>query len=269
MVLLGYIASFLIGVSLGLIGGGGSILTVPVLVYLFHFDPMRATAHSLFIVGFTSLTGSISRYRLGQVDLTTALLFGIPSIMAVYITRAFVVPLIPAVVIETGGLVVTRNLFMMLLFALLLVLAAIFMLSRSKDPAVTGRTPTSSFAGLFLQGTLTGLITGLVGVGGGFLIIPALVVLRRLSMNDAIGTSLVIIAANSLFGFTGDLGKTIINWPVLFTITALAVAGIFAGNRLNGYIPAVKLKKGFGWFVLLMGLYIIIKELFFPGKIPS
>lgn len=262
MIIAGYFASLLIGVSLGLIGGGGSILTVPVLVFLFGVDPVLATAYSLFIVGATSLVGAFPKYRNNEINIKTAVIFGIPSIAAVYATRAYVVPAIPAEVFSIGSFVLTKSVLMMMLFAVLMVFASVSMI-RSK-PAVQQEEGEQVFnyPMILLEGAIVGVFTGLVGAGGGFLIIPALVLFSKLPMKQAIGTSLLIIAAKSLIGFTGDLGKQTMDWTLLSSVTALAIIGIFAGNLLSKRVSADSLKKGFGWFVLVMGLYIIIKELF-------
>lgn len=266
MLIAGYIASLVIGISLGLIGGGGSILTVPVLVYLFGVNPVTATAYSLFIVGATSLVGALQKYRDGQVNLKTAIIFGIPSIAAVYATRAFVVPAIPKEVFTIGNLVVTKALLMMILFAILMVFASVSMIRDKKNPAGEAEGPQQfNYPLILAEGAVVGILTGLVGAGGGFLIIPALVLLSKLPMKQAIGTSLLIIAAKSLIGFTGDLGKQEMDWGLLGAVTGLAIAGIFIGNMLSKKLSAGGLKKGFGWFVLAMGIYIIVKELFFPG----
>ncbi|MFT3747431.1 MAG: sulfite exporter TauE/SafE family protein [Agriterribacter sp.] len=264
MEIAGYVASLLIGISLGLIGGGGSILTVPVLVYLFRVQPVIATAYSLFIVGSTSLVGSYPKYKLGQVDLKTALIFGIPSIAAVYATRAFIIPAIPENIFTAGGMIVTKSLLMMILFAVLMVFASVSMIRGKKEPEERGEQKFN-YPLILIEGVVIGTLTGLVGAGGGFLIIPALVLLSKLPMQQAVGTSLLIIAVNSLIGFTGNPGKEAMNWSLLLTVTGLAIVGIFIGNKLSGKVLAGSLKKGFGWFVLIMGIYIIVKELFLPG----
>ena len=263
MEIIGYLASIFIGIFLGLIGGGGSILTVPVLVYLFHIDPVEATAYSLFIVGSSSLVGAWPKYKQGFVDLKTAIIFGIPSIISVYTTRKFLVPAIPTNLGEYGGLIVTKSLMLMLLFAMLMIAASFSMIrSKSSKETITEGEQKFNYPLILIEGALVGLLTGLVGAGGGFLIIPALVMLGKLPMKQAVGTSLLIIAAKSLIGFTGDLGNSTINWTLLLSITALAIAGIFIGDKLSKRIDGNQLKKGFGWFVLFMGLAIIAEKLF-------
>lgn len=275
MLILGYLASVLIGISLGLIGGGGSILTVPVLVYLFGVEPVLATSYSLFIVGSTALAGAVPKWRSGAVNLKTALIFGIPSIAAVYATRAWLVPRIPQEVFSVGGFAVTKPILLLLLFAVLMVGASISMirskpLTLSEKPLAVGHLPTANrqrptanrLFFIVLEGLAVGLLTGLVGAGGGFLIIPALVLFAGLPMKEAVGTSLLIIAMKSLLGFTGDWGHYALDWPLLLSVTALAVGGIFVGDMLSRRVSGEKLKAGFGWFVLAMGVWIIVKEVF-------
>ncbi|WP_343746395.1 sulfite exporter TauE/SafE family protein [Chitinophaga sp.] len=261
MEIIGYIAAALIGISLGLIGGGGSVLTLPVLVYLFGITPAAATSYSLFIVGSTSLVGAMGSYRKKKVNVPVALLFGVPSIAAVWLTRHFVMPAIPATLFSIGDLVVTRELGVMLLFAGLMLLAS-FSMIRGKA-VVTENPSPMDMAGkvrLALYGTLIGLVTGLLGAGGGFLIIPALIMMAGLPMKTAVGTSLMIMAMSTLIGFMGDTGHAAINWTLLLTLTGIAVAGVLAGGLLSRRIPGERLKQGFGWFVLAMGVYIILLE---------
>ncbi len=268
MEIIGYIASLVIGISLGLIGGGGSILTVPVLVYLFGVNPVLATAYSLFIVGTSSLVGSFPKYKQGLVNLKTAVIFGVPAIAAVFVTRKFIVPAIPKEVFNIGDFVVTKSILMMILFAILMVFASISMIREKKKTGKEELVEEQKFnyPMILMEGAVVGILTGLVGAGGGFLIIPALVLFSKLPMKQAVGTSLLIIAAKSLIGFTGDLSNYTMDWKLLLTITGLAIVGIFIGDALSKKIDGNKLKKGFGWFVLVMGIYIIIKELFFPGS---
>jgi uncharacterized membrane protein YfcA len=263
---LGYFASIIIGLSLGLIGGGGSILTVPVLVYLFHVEPVMATAYSLFIVGSTSLIGAFPKYKQGLISIKTAVIFGIPSIIAVYLTRAFLIPNIPNEISHFGDFILTKNVLLMLFFAVLMIFASFSMIKSSKKKSCEEDMQNQKFnyPAILLEGTVVGIITGLVGAGGGFLIIPALVLFSKLSMKMAVGTSLLIIAAKSLIGFMGDRQNSYMDWTLLFSVTAFAIAGIFIGNRLNKFVDGEKLKRVFGWFVLFMGIYIIFMEIYFP-----
>src|SRR5690554_1692855 len=260
---MGYIASIFIGIALGLIGGGGSILTVPVLVYLFSVDAVAATAYSLFIVGTTSVVGSFSYFKKGLVNIKTAVVFGIPSIISVFLTRAYIVPAIPQEIFSIGNFTVTKSILLMLLFAVLMIFASYSMIK--KDKPVTEETPQKqkfNYPLILIEGTIVGILTGLVGAGGGFLIIPALVILSKLPMKEAVGTSLVIIAAKSLIGFIGEGTAVAIDWIFLLQVTAFAIVGIFIGMALSKKIDGNKLKPVFGWFVLVMGIYIILKEVF-------
>lgn len=264
MEIVGYLASILIGVALGLIGGGGSILTVPVLVYLFSIDAVLATAYSLFIVGLTSAVGSVTYFRKGLVNIKTALVFGIPSIIAVFLTRAYIVPSIPKEVFEIGTFIFTKSILMMLLFAILMIAASYSMIKKDKSKlAEVDGEQKFNYPLILIEGAVVGILTGLVGAGGGFLIIPALVVLSKLPMKEAVGTSLVIIAAKSLIGFFGEGSDALIDWIFLFKVSAFAITGIFIGATLSKKIDGAKLKPAFGWFILVMGIYIILKETIF------
>lgn len=259
MEIAGYIASLLIGVSLGLVGGGGSILTVPVLVYLFAVSPTVAISYSLFIVGATSLVGAFNNYRKGLVNIRTALLFGSSSITTVFVARKFIIPFLPDVFFAIGSFEVHHALFVMVMFAVLMVAASVSMI-RNKKVAAEEKKNSNSIV-LVIYGVLIGLVTGFLGAGGGFLLIPALVILMKLPMREAIGTSLLIIALNSLIGFLGDIGRHPIDWTFILIISSIAITGIFIGGYFNQKVNAAKLKKGFGWFVLVMGVYIIIREM--------
>lgn len=260
---IGYFASILIGVALGLIGGGGSILTVPVLVYLFGVSPLLSTSYSLFIVGSTSLVGAVKNYNQGFVNVKIALLFGLSSITTVFLTRKFIIPNIPQEVAKIGNFIITESMLMMTLFAMLMILAAITMIKNGKTFAEkTSVTTKLNVIKLLIYGITIGITTGFLGAGGGFLLIPTLVILIGLPMKEAIGTSLLIIALNSLIGFAGDLGHFEMDWNFLLSITVIALVGLFIGSQIGKKIESVKLKKGFGYFVLIMGVYIIIKEVF-------
>lgn len=259
MELIGYIASIGIGISLGLIGGGGSILTVPVLVYLFHVEPFLATSYSLFVVGSTSMVGAIPYFKNKLIDFRTALYFGIPSIITVFLTRHYLINAIPDELFEVGGMVVTKNMAIMLFFALLMLFASYNMIKSKEIPQ---EEKPIRILPLLIQGTAVGLISGLVGAGGGFLIIPALIIFGQMSMKKAVGTSLLIISANSLIGFLGKMDVEGMNWGFILGISAIAIVGILIGAKMSQRIDGKKLKPAFGWFVLAMATLILLQELF-------
>ena len=262
IVIIGFAAAIVICISLGLIGGGGSILTVPVMVYILDIDPVLATAYSLFVVGSTSLVGAGTYMKKGLVNYKTALVFAIPSFIAVFLTRKFLVPALPDPLFSIGEAMITKNIGIMVFFALIMLAASYSMIFAKKcvdcdeDESVVFNFPM-----IALEGSVVGVITGIVGAGGGFLIIPALVLLAKLPMKMAVGTSLLIIAAKSLIGFLGDLSTQTIDWQLLLIFTSLSIVGIFIGSALSKKINEKILKTGFGWFVLVMGIYIITKEL--------
>ena len=265
MEIAGYFLAALVGISLGLIGGGGSILTVPILVYLMGLNPLLATSYSLFIVGSTALVGAANNYRKGLVSIKTALLFGAASISTVFVIRKFLLPVIPQVLYSTKNFSITLPVVVMILFAVLMLLSSITMIRGKEDKLIVKANNAEGgniTIKLLIYGVLIGLATGFLGAGGGFLVIPTLVIILKMPMKEAVGTSLLIIALNSLIGFTGDTGHFIINWKLLITITLIAIAGIFFGGYLSKKIEGYKLKKAFGWFVLVMGIYILVKEIF-------
>lgn len=255
----GYIASVCIGIILGILGGGGSILSIPILVYLFNIDAVMASAYSLFIVGATSLVGAIPKYREQMVNLRTGMVFGIPSIVAIFSTRRWIMPAIPDVIFTADSFVFSKRMLILGTFALLMIVAAVAMIRRQDIAKDDDQFRTTL---LIIEGILIGFLTGFVGAGGGFLIIPALVLLTGLPFKTAVGTSLFIIAINSLSGFLGDVLNHAIDWPFLILITALAMVGIFLGNYLSGMVPASRLRVLFAWFILIMGTWILGKEIF-------
>lgn len=260
--ILGYIGAILIGIVLGLIGGGGSILTVPVFVYLLHINPVTATAYSLFVVGATAMVGAVQHIRKRSVDIKTALVFAAPALIAVYTTRKYVVPLVPDRLFQMNEFVVTKDIGIMVFFALIMLLASVSMIREKRKNRDDGDVKvTYNYPLIILEGFGVGVLTGIVGAGGGFLIIPALVLLAKLPMKRAVATSLLIIAIKSLIGFIGDIENLEIEWFFLTTFTTLSILGIFIGIWLSKRIPGDKLKKYFGWFVLVIGVYILIKEI--------
>ncbi len=261
MTIVGYLAFILMGLSLGMIGGGGSILTVPILVYLLKLDPVLSTSYSLFVVGSTALVGGAFYLKRGEVDLKTGFVFAIPSFIAVYAVRSFVVPKLPQELFSLGNFHFTKPLFVMLVFSILMLLAATSMIKKKKAASAKEMSALAKTFLIGAEGFIVGGVTGFVGAGGGFLIIPALVVLVGLPMRIAVGTSLLIIAAKSLIGFLGDVQhQAQMKWDFLFTVTGIAIIGLLIGTRLAKYVPDEKLKKGFGYFTLIMGAFILIDQ---------
>ncbi|OUR90817.1 permease [Flavobacteriales bacterium 34_180_T64] len=261
LTILGYIGALFIGVVLGLIGGGGSILTVPILVYLMSVNPVTATAYSLFVVGVSALIGAFRNIKKGLVDFKTAVIFSIPAFIVVYLTRKYLVPAIPEELFSIGEFLITKDIAIMMFFAMIMLMASISMIRKNNKVPDEETIIVYNYPLIVIEGAAVGLLTGIVGAGGGFLIIPALVLLAKLPMKKAVATSLLIIAIKSLIGFIGDVENLEIDWTFLLVFSSLSVAGIFIGTYLSNFIEGKKLKKGFGWFVLIMGVYIIFKEL--------
>jgi uncharacterized membrane protein YfcA len=260
MEFIGYFASIFIGLVLGILGSGGSILSIPILIYLFQIDVVIASAYSLFIVGVTSFVGAIPKYKEHLVNLKTGFLFSIPSILSIFSTRKWLVPAIPDVLIASEDFVFTKRMLLLGIFALLMILASVSMI-RSKSELENNDARSRVFL-VIIEGLLIGFLTGLVGAGGGFLIIPALVLLTGLPFKTAVGTSLFIISANSLSGFMGDVTNYIIDWPFLLSITVLAITGILIGNQISKKVSPKRLRKSFGWFVCFTGFWILLREWF-------
>lgn len=265
MEILGYLSALVVGVLLGLMGGGGSILTVPILVYLLHINPLLATTCSLFIVGVTSFTGGIRAYSRKMVDFRAVTEFGIPSIFSIFITRHYLLPAFPDTLFTIGNTTVSKEMFLMVLFALLMLATSLSMLFNKtveKNVEQEGRKINKPVL-MVLLGLFIGMLTGILGAGGGFIIIPTLVLLLQVPMKTAVGTSLLIIGINSLFGFLFTLKQFTYDWTLLLSFSLLAIVGIFIGSHFTEKIPAQTLKKSFGVFVLLMGIIILVKELVF------
>ena len=294
----GYASATLIGIVLGLMGSGGSLLTVPVLVYMLHVDPLTSTAYSLIIVGLVALIGTIKNIKHDTVNFEVGVIFAVPSIIAVFLTRRYLLDYIPDEIFTIGAYTLTKPVAIMLLFAVLMIGAALAMInSERKDrlrkqwrilkklrrnktetetieepPAEKKRALKYNYPLIFLDGAIVGVLTGLVGAGGGFLIIPALVLMVGLPMKTAVGTSLMIITAKSLIGgMLGDFRAIKVHgdkiWDVLdpqliIIFCLLAGIGILIGNYLARYISGKQLKMGFGYFVIMMAVFIIVKEIF-------
>lgn len=255
----GYLAAIGIGLILGLLGGGGSILSIPILVYLFHLDAVTASAYSLFIVGTTSFVGAIPKYKDHLVNIRTGILFGLPSIVSIFITRKWIVPDIPDIIFHLGSFALTKRVLILGIFAVLMILASFSMIRDRRELGSDTRNVRIFL--LVVEGLVIGFLTGLVGAGGGFLIIPALVLLTNLPFKNAVGTSLFIIAINSLMGFLGDVLNYPMDWTFLLSISGLAIAGILLGNKLQKKISSSKLRRGFGWLILTMGCWILLREI--------
>lgn len=258
--IIGFVLASLVGLSLGLLGGGGSILTVPILVYVMAVPAYEATTYSLLIVGITSLVGAGQGYLKNEVNLKRALAFGIPSSLTVFAFRKWFMPAVPDTLLNMGSFVLTKDLAVLILFSVVMIAASYAML-KPKQQVIEHDGHSVRLGGLVSRGVFTGGITGLVGAGGGFLIVPALLFFAHLRMKSAVATSLLIIAANSLIGFTGSIGKVELDYSLLIPFSLLALAGLGAGIFLRRRISADQLKPAFGWFILLVGSGIIIKEL--------
>lgn len=325
---LGFASALLMGASLGLVGGGGSLLTVPVLVYFFGLSPVAATGESLFVVGVVSLAGALRSMRSGQLSYRTALLFALPSFTAVWLTRHFLLPHLPAVLmtvqgrditadvafaaslaigvtmaaffllrgeirenprawrvialmvpaaatvfvlrqfaiprlpehwVELHGFLLTKDKALMLLFAMMMLVAAAAMLSPARD--VDAEARPQGLLRLGGQGILVGLLTGLVGAGGGFLIVPALVLFAGLPMRRAVGTSLLIITINSLVGFTSQTSLQSPEWNRLLPFTGLALIGLASGAHYADRLPNRALRQGFAYGVAALGMAVLTAEL--------
>lgn len=263
--IIGFVLAILVGITLGLIGSGGSILTVPIMVYVVGINPVLATAYSLFVVGSTALVGGIKKAKQQLVNFKMVLVFGFPTVFWVFVTRKFIVPNIPTEVFKINNFVILKDLFLMVLFAIVMILASFTMIKPRKESLnIQEKSKKINYFLILILGSAIGILAGLVGAGGGFLIIPTLVVLTKMPMKTAIGTSLFIIAFQSLIGFSGDAAiQNDINWKFLLTFTFFAIIGVFIGDYLSKKTDGNKLKTGFGWFVLAMGIYIILKEFIF------
>jgi len=259
---IGYILAVFVGMTLGMLGSGGSILSVPILVYVMGIEPTLATAYSLFVIGTTSLVGGIHKAKQKLVDFYKVILFGIPAIVSVFVTRKILVPRIPEIIFSSDNFILTKSILIMVVFAIVMIFASVRMIKPFKEKIVVEDVQLNYFK-IALMGILIGLVSGFVGAGGGFLIVPTLLFFAKTPMKMAVGTSLFIVSAQSLIGFTGDImSNQIIDWKLLEYFTLASIIGIFIGNFIAKKVEDEKLKTSFGWFVLAMGIYIIIRELF-------
>lgn len=246
MILLTLILAIGVGISLGMLGGGGSILTVPLLVYVAGQDPKVAIATSLLVVGVTSAAGALTHARAGRVQWRTGLIFGAAGMVGAY----------------AGGRLAEYipGTWLLLAFAAIMAVTAVAMLRGRREPA---HDPDHQMrvGHIILDGIVVGAVTGLVGAGGGFLVVPALALLGGLPMSIAVGTSLVVIAMKSGAGLLGYLASTTIDWALAGGVTAMAVVGSVIGGRLANRVSEDKLRKGFGWFVAVMAVIMLVQEI--------
>jgi uncharacterized membrane protein YfcA len=265
--IIGLFLALFVGLTMGLMGGGGSILTVPILVYIINIEPDLATGYSLFIVGSTAVIGTYNYYRQRLISFQTAIFFAIPSFFVIFLTRSYIMPAIPDPIFQISSFIFSKKMLIMLVFALLMIAASLAMIRKkiASESAEKTIKVAINYPVIVLTGATIGLLTGFVGAGGGFLIVPALVFFAHLPMKKAVGTSLSIVAANSLIGFIGDVQQQgdRMDWRLLLAFTTIAIIGIFIGMAAAKKIAGDKLKPAFGWFVLIMGVYILIKEGFF------
>ncbi|GAB3321254.1 sulfite exporter TauE/SafE family protein [Larkinella ripae] len=249
----------MVGLVIGLAGGCGSILSVPVLVYLFQLQPLLATQYSLFVVGATSLVGSVGYAFKKQIDYSATAAFALPAFLSVFVTRRFLVPALPDPLWQYGSFVLPKNEAILYFFTFVMVIAALAMLRQpGQEPPEGGRPRLSLLA---LNGLGVGVLTGTVGAGGGFLIVPILMLLAGLPMRRAVATSTFIIAVNSFVGFSGDLDRNELDWRFLLEFTAFSVGGLGLGIYLSRFVPPAQLKRGVASLILIVAAYILINEL--------
>lgn len=255
----GYLALIGAGVILGITGSGGSILSLPVLVYLFSLDVVIASAYSLFIVGATSIVGTVLKQRERLVDVRSGLIFAAPSIVAAFSTRKWVMPTIPDIILQTEFLTLTKRTLLLAIFACVIILVSVKMILNGR---ARNRSRQASHPYVLIPvGMITGILAGLLGVGGGFLILPALMAFTRIPFENVVGTTLFVIALNSLLAFLGDLLNYAINWSFLLSITTLSIAGVCLGILSNRIVPAQPLQRSMGLLTLVMGIWILVSEL--------
>jgi len=258
MEVFGYLLAVLIGIFLGIFGGGGSLLAVPVFAYIFSLDEKLATAYSLFTVGISSIVGAIK--QLGNIEWKVTLIFGIPSIIAVWLTRFFIIPNLPEIIFDNETFIITRRMLIFGIFTFLLFISSFSMIYET-NKNVKPINIKNFYVLIIIEGFIVGGLTGFVGAGGGFLIIPALVILIGLDIKKAIATSLIIIALKSTFGFfLGDVMVMNIDWNFLIYFTLLTTLGVIIGAYFGKYIDKLKLKKWFGIFIMVIAISILFKE---------
>ena len=258
---IGFFGAFLTGIVIGLFGGGGSILAVPIFVYLFKLNPVIATSYSMFVVGSSAAIGTLINLKKKLIEYKTALIFTLPALVSVFLTRRFVIPNIPDVLLSFESFDMTKEMGLMLFFSSIIMLSSVLMMKKSKTEPTTNTTSKKSYGLLIFIGLGIGVLTGLVGAGGGFIIVPALVLFAKLSIKQAVATSLIIITFNSLIGFSSDLSILKIEWDFLLFFTTLSILGIFVGTYISNYVRESTLKTNFARFMIVMAVVIVFKEL--------
>ncbi len=265
--LIGYLGAFVIGMVMGITGSGGSAMAIPIFNYLFLMNMYSTTTYSLFVVGVSASAGVLMNIKKEKVDWQLTSFFALPIFITVYVVRKFLLPSIPEelLFIESLGLAIDRDLGIMLLFGILLALTAIYMITDKKTRISASSQQTCKPVLVLLLSVGIGLVTGITGTGGGFLIVPVLVVFLKLPIKKAIATSLMIIALKSFIGFAGDMGNVDIDWTILLSFTAISLTGMTIGIYSSRFIAEKSLKKGFGYLVLSISLFVFYKELFMPS----
>jgi hypothetical protein len=258
--LIGYFGALIIGIVIGLFGGGGSILAVPVFVYLFHLNPVLATSYSLFVVGLSAAVGTLINIKKKLIEYKTALVFTVPALGSVFMTRRYLITNLPETIFESGLLLITKEMALMLLFSLVIIVSALLMLKKNRLNT-TQKIKQINYNLLIVIGLGVGLLTGLVGAGGGFIIVPALVLFAALDIKKAVATSLIIITFNALFGFLADVTQIDMDWSFLVIFTSVSIVGLFMGSYVSNFTEEKSLKKIFARFMLLMAFLIIYNEL--------
>lgn len=256
----GYTTALLVGLVIGLVGGGGSILTLPIFVYVFGISPVLSTTYSLFVVGTTSLVGSLTHIYKRRVDLRVTVVFALPSFVSVYLSRWFLVPAIPDPLLQFDQFRLSKNDAILYFFSFVMLMAAQSMIHTERPRPGPARDGHPQYGTLALDGMAVGLLTGIIGAGGGFIIVPMLVLLAGLPIQRAVATSVLIIAVNSFVGFLGDNHRADLNWNFLLSFTGLSIVGVFLGLYLARFVAPTHLKKGLGWFVLIVAVYIISRQ---------
>ena len=257
---IGFFGAFLTGIVIGLFGGGGSILAVPIFVYLFKLNPVIATSYSMFVVGSSAAIGTLINIKKKLIEYKTAVVFTLPALVSVFLTRRFLIPNIPDTLLSFESFDITKEMGLMLFFSSIIILSSILMIRNSLGVA-TKTTTKKNYGLLIFIGLGVGVLTGLLGAGGGFIIVPALVMFARLTIKQAVATSLIIITFNSIIGFSSDVFLLKIEWNFLTLFTALSVAGIFIGTYISSFVRESTLKINFARFMIVMAAVIIFKEL--------